>query len=67
MKVSNVLKVVQIDEDEVPASQNLSITVASHWGADELINIEIAGVKYGVKLEELLVAVVNIKNSIKNK
>lgn len=64
MKIVNTLKVHQINNEDVPASQKLDIYVKSHWDEESgLITIDVKGIGYGVKLSDLLTSVLNVKRS----
>lgn len=64
MKIVNTIKVVEINNEQLPASQKMDIYVKTHWDeASQLVMIEVEGKAYSVKLQELLMAVVNVKRS----
>lgn len=64
MRVKNTIKVFEIDNTEIPASQKLDLHVKTHWDeSSQMVEIDVNGKSYAVKLAELLAAVINVKRS----
>lgn len=63
MKVVNELHVYEVDGNDVPVSEKMTVTVESHWNQDELVVIGVCGRTVALLGRELITAARNAQNA----
>ena len=63
IKVTNEIKIYEIDDQELKSISNAQpLIVKSHWNNDNVVVLEIGGVKYTVVAKDLKAAIDNATN-----